>query len=110
MKKIIALFIMTCSFAAVHAQTKRNESRDIVLNGKKSTGTTNTNGREVVLGKSNTSKNGTSRTTARTGTYKKKGYGKVRINEDREKTNNGKHKGWVKGKGNQNKNHNGKQD
>lgn len=80
MKKIMILLFTLGTFVIAQAQTSREEARRIVL-GQPKNGTASQQGRTVILGKKETSKK----------VYKKK-YSK--------KSNNGKHLGWYKGKGN----------
>lgn len=55
MKKLITLLIATGAFAAVHAQTTRDEARRVILGQEKkgSSSTTSRNGRDVILGGGN---------------------------------------------------------
>lgn len=87
MKKIITLFIAVASFAAVHAQSSRDEARKVVLGQPKRT-TSTQQGRNVILGTpgQNTTIYKTNRTSGNDH------YGR--------KTNPGRHLGWYKGVGN----------
>jgi len=55
MKKIITLSLAVMAFAALHAQTSRDEARKVILGDSKnkSGGTTSTQGRDVILGGGN---------------------------------------------------------
>jgi hypothetical protein len=92
MKKIITTLIAVAAFAAVHAQTSRDEARRVILGQPKQTTSQQRKtqqGRTVILGRNpQTQQSGRVYRTNRTGDYH---YGK---------TNNGKHLGWYKGKGN----------
>lgn len=101
MKKIITTLIAVAAFAAVHAQTSKEEARRVVLGQPKQTTTqrqskqTTTEqkrtqqGRDVILGRNpRTQQSGRVYKTDRDDNHR---YGK---------TNNGKHLGWYKGKGN----------
>ena len=86
MKKIITLFIAVASFAALHAQSSRDEARKVVL-GQPKRNTSTQQGRNIILG--TPGQQTTIYKTSRNGTYP---YGR--------KTNPGKHLGWYKGVGN----------
>src|SRR5215210_9014074 len=53
MKKLITLLFAAVSFAAVHAQTSKEEARKVVLGEPKRGSGTSTQGRDVVLGDGN---------------------------------------------------------
>lgn len=54
MKKLITLLIATGAFAALHAQTSKDEARRVILGQeKKTSSTTSRNGRDVILGGGN---------------------------------------------------------
>jgi hypothetical protein len=54
MKKLITLLLATGAFAAVHAQTSKDEARRIILGQEKgNNNSTSRNGRDVVLGGGN---------------------------------------------------------
>ena len=89
MKKIITLFIAVASFAALHAQSSRDEARKVVL-GQPKRNTSTQQGRNIILG--TPGQQTTIYKTSRNGTYP---YGR--------KTNPGKHLGWYKGVGNPHK-------
>jgi len=53
MKKLITLLIASATFAAVHAQTTRDEARRVILGQEKGNNSTSRNGRDVILGGGN---------------------------------------------------------
>jgi Ni/Co efflux regulator RcnB len=88
MKKIITTLIAVAAFVAVHAQTSRDDARRVILGQPKQTTSQQRKtqqGRTVILGNPQTQQ------TGRVYTNRNVNYGK---------TNNGKHLGWYKGKGN----------
>jgi hypothetical protein len=89
MKKIITVLIAVAAFASVHAQSSKEEARKVVLGQPKQT-TSQQQSRNVILGR-NPQQSGRVYKTDRNGEHR---YGK---------TNNGKHLGWYKGKGNPHK-------
>jgi hypothetical protein len=103
MKKIITLLLAAGAFVTVNAQTSKDEARKVILgqpkNGEATTGgsTTSKQGRDVILGGGGTSTNRYPGYPTTTTTTKKKGDCGSKT---KNKSNNGKHLGWEKGKGN----------
>ena len=87
MKKTIILLIALCAFAAVHAQTSRDEARRIVL-GQPKRKVSSQQGRTIILGRNPQVEQNRKIYKPNRTVY----YGKKR--------NPGKHLGWYKGVGN----------
>jgi Ni/Co efflux regulator RcnB len=90
MKKIITTLIAVAAFAAVHAQTSRDDARRVILGQPKQTTSQQRKtqqGRTVILGNPQTQQSGRVYKTNRNVNYGKN-------------NNHGKHLGWYKGKGN----------
>jgi hypothetical protein len=101
MKKLLTLFIAVIVFTAGHAQTARQESRNVIFGSsrRQSDATPSQNSRDVVFGSSR-------------GSYPQRRYHyhegrKCYKNDDyrgkKWHKDNGKHLGWYKGKGNPHK-------
>lgn len=91
MKKIITTLIAVAAFAAVHAQTSRDDARKVILGQPKQTTSQQRKtqqGRTVILGRNPQTQQGGRVYKTNRNVY----YGK--------NSNPGKHLGWYKGKGN----------
>lgn len=114
MKKIITFLIAISAFASLHAQTSRDEARRVILGGSSkntpNTGSSSQNPRDIILGRGNNSyPNSYPKYPSRSGKYGHNKHNKKnskRCNDDYDdRHDNGKHKGWYKGKGNKGKHH-----
>src|SRR5690348_10146625 len=103
MKKIITLLLAAGAFVTVNAQTSKDEARKVILGQPKNGGTatnggstTSKEGRDVILGGGGTGTNKYPNYPTTTKTRKNGDCG----SKTKNKSNNGKHLGWEKGKGN----------